>query len=766
MKATLLLPFHQRHPRALRRWRTFPIFGVHVDHFVRWLHDRGYSDTSISQYWWVMPQVLGWLRRRKVLALKQLNLHLLQEAYHYYRTRNHRVSRAVRCLCGFLKEQKIVPEGHSPRPSASEVERHRFADYLRESRHLCSLTILTHTRRLRFFLKFIKFDHDPSSLRRLQFHQIEGFLHQAARTNSRISMQHVVATIRNFLRWKHEEGILSRPMHLQIDTPRVYRLERLPQTIPWTQVQAFLGSIDRSDALGQRDFTLLYLAAAYGLRSSELVGLTLDDIDWHRRTFRVHQRKTRQAIQLPLTDEAATVLVKYLRKARPTSPHRHLFLRRQAPAGPMAPEMVGNVLEQRIRLSGLKLPPISPHALRHSFAVHLLRQGVSMKSIGDVLGHREIESTLTYLRLDLEDLRMVALPVPTATGHSPPPSGSANYRPRPRAASFSRHLPKGFRSKLSASLQRFVRLKHTLGRQYLCEAAMLRRWDDFLHRRYSKARKVRPAMFFAWTQELAHLSSGVRRMYQRVVTNFLEFHARDHADTFIPDTLTFPNPTHRPMHRIVSVPEMARVLDAARKLPPSCNNPLRSDIFRLGFVLLFCCGLRSGELRRLTLGNIDIDQSLIQIANTKFHKSRLVPLAPSVAQEIQQYLQRRRALKRSVSNETFLLSDGIEGHKAYADHTLIAVWHQLCSSTHLLDGHGHRPRIHDLRHSFAANVLQRWYAEGADVQARLPHLATYLGHSDVASTHYYLQLTPEIRQSASHRFHQQFAPLLTAGGAL
>jgi len=220
------------------------------------------------------------------------------------------------------------------------------------------------------------------------------------------------------------------------------------------------------------------------------------------------------------------------------------------------------------------------------------------------------------------------------------------------------------------------------------------------------------------------------------------------------------------MHRIVLKAEMAHVLDAARKLPPSRNNPMRADTFRLGFILLFCCGLRSSELRRLTLGNIDVDQRLIHIENTKFHKSRLVPLSPTVAHEVRLYLQRRRKMKRSVSTETFLLSDGVEGHKAYADHTLMAVWHQLCVSTYLLDGRGHPPRIHDLRHSFAANVLQRWYAEGTDVQARLPHLATYLGHADVASTHYYLQLTPEIRQAASKRFHREFASLFTAGGAL
>ena len=262
-------------------------------------------------------------------------------------------------------------------------------------RGLCPTTILTETRRIRFFLEFLKFNENPSRLRHLRHDQIEDYFHQMARTNSRPSLQAVVGTVRNFLRWKHQEGTLSRPLHLQIDTPRVYRLERLPRTLPWAQVQALLGSIDRSDALGQRDFTILCLAAAYGLRSSELIDLTLDDIDWRRRRLRLRQRKTRQAIQLPVTDEAANVLIKYLRAGRPASRHRQLFLRRQAPTGPMAPEMVGNVLTRRIALSGLQLPAISPHALRHSFAVHLLRQGVSMKTIADSLGHRDIESTLT-----------------------------------------------------------------------------------------------------------------------------------------------------------------------------------------------------------------------------------------------------------------------------------------------------------------------------------------------------------------------------------
>jgi integrase len=85
-------------------------------------------------------------------------------------------------------------------------------------------------------------------------------------------------------------------------------------------------------------------------------------------------------------------------------------------------------------------------------------------------------------------------------------------------------------------------------------------------------------------------------------------------------------------------------------------------------------------------------------------------------------------------------------------------------STGVLDSYAHPPRLHDLRHSFAVNALQRWYAQGADVQAMLPHLATYLGHANAASTHYYLTLTPELGAAASERFRQRFAALFNTGG--
>jgi len=303
-----------------------------------------------------------------------------------------------------------------------------------------------------------------------------------------------------------------------------------------------------------------------------------------------------------------------------------------------------------------------------------------------------------------------------------------------------------------------------LGRAYVAEVLVLRHWDDFVFRQYPRMGKVRAEVFTDWTKTLAAMTSTSRLNFQRILRNFLLFHARDHAGTFIPDRLTFPKPGPVVSPRLVSEVEMGRVLAIARQLPPSPDNPLRAETFSMGLVLLFCCGLRRGELFRLTLADIQAEQTVLHIRLTKFHKSRWVPLSPSVTVELRGYLKKRRQKKLSMAPDAFLMWSRQRFPEVYAATSLGPLWHRLCVSARVLDAQGHPPRVHDLRHSMAVLALQNWYAHGADVQAKLPHLAIYLGHVNAVSTHHYLKLTPELRQAASQRFHQRFAPILTAGG--
>jgi len=723
-----------------------------------------YTLATVGLYLSRIPKLVQWLRARQITSLAQLTLQNLKTAHNHFLSCHDATSTVVCVLERFLRTKQTVPEGEPLPLGPVEKEVQDFAAYLGETRGLAEKTIRNHRQWLRGFLNFLQFDRSPRRLRQLQPRQVEAFLQQAARTNNRFSLQHVVATLRSFLRWRPAQGLLSRPLHLQIDTPRVYRGEQLPRAIPWSQVRELLQSIDRSEPVGQRDFALLYLGAAYGLRSGELVQLTLDDIDWQGRVLRIRQTKNKRPLQLPLTDEAANILICYLRKARAQSEHRHLFLRVKAPRGPMQSTAVREVLAHRIRQSGLNLTPCGTHVLRHSFALRLMQQGVSFKAIGDALGHRDIESTSAYIRLDVESLREVALEVPRTDPTEAVTLISPSKLPRIRAARPSGHLPKNFHGWLAPALQGYLDLKRSLGRVYRTERVVLGHWDHFIHGHYSRGNRVRAEMFMQWTQELVHLSSTGSRGRQRIVRNFLLFYARDHLSTFIPDPFTFPKPAPVVSPRLIAEAEMARVLAAAQQLAPTAENPLRAETVRIGLILLFCCGLRRGELLRLTLGNIDIEQTVLSIRQTKFHKSRLVPLSPTAADELKRYLTKRRQKGLPTAPETFLMWSQRRSPEAYGPGSLLSLWHQLCVSARVLNAQGHPPRLHDVRHSCAILVLQRWYAQGADVQAKLPYLATFPGHVSAASTHYYLKLTPELAQAASERFHHRFGPLLTPGG--
>jgi site-specific recombinase XerD len=270
-------------------------------------------------------------------------------------------------------------------------------------------------------LKFVVDKRPRISLAQLTPTDLEAFIQQLAVRVGRASLQHLVAHVRSFLRWLAAHGRAPKGLDNQIDTPRVYRQEQLPRALPWDTVRALLHSIDRTTSIGRRDYAMLLLIATYGLRTSEIVALTLDDVAWRRGELRVPRRKVGGVLVLPLTDDVGDAILDYVQHGRPTQPTRVVFLRARPPAGVLKPTAVTEVFQTCARRSGLAILFQGPHCLRHSLAVQLLREGVSLKAIGDVLGHRTVESTCLYLRLATEDLRDVALSLPDSGAE---PSGS------------------------------------------------------------------------------------------------------------------------------------------------------------------------------------------------------------------------------------------------------------------------------------------------------------------------------------------------------
>ena len=232
----------------------------------------------------------------------------------------------------------------------------------------------------------------------------------------RVGLQKPIATMRAFLRFLASRKFAPTGLDAMIDTPRVYRQEQLPRSLPWSTVEAFLASIDRGSVIGKRDYAMFCLIASYDLRACDVVTLTLDDIQWRAGLIRVRQSKTKHSLDLPLTDEVGSAIQHYLEGVSRYGAYRQVFLRLKAPGGTLKPTAVIEVFQAWSGRSGLAIPFKGVHCLRHSYAIHLLRRGLPLKTIGDLLGHRSSESTTAYLRLATEDLRAVALPVP-ALGH-------------------------------------------------------------------------------------------------------------------------------------------------------------------------------------------------------------------------------------------------------------------------------------------------------------------------------------------------------------
>lgn len=315
---------------------------------------------------------------------------------------------------------------------------------------------------------------------------------------------------------------------------------------------------------------------------------------------------------------------------------------------------------------------------------------------------------------------------------------------------------------LDRPIEQYLRLRRALGRRYDTEEHVLDSLRQFLAD--TGATELDQAHFAAWCHSHDGLTANVRRYRQRIVRNFCLYRQRTEPHCFVPDIHHFPRPSPYAVPVIFGPAEVARLLAAARGLTPAPNSPLRPAVLRLAVVLLYTAGLRRGELLRLTLADTDPVQGLLRIRESKFHKSRLVPLSRDAQRELRAYLRQRLAPPFSVSPETPLLCNCARGFRGYTGTGLHNAIQSLFSSADIRSADGRRPRVHDFRHSFAVQALLRWYQQGADVQSNLPKLALYMGHVSIVSTAYYLRWIPDVAAAASDRFETRFG-YLVAGGA-
>ena len=262
------------------------------------------------------------------------------------------------------------------------------------------------------FLRHVGSDGSAASLSRLGLEDVDGFIVAAGANYSRRSIGHACTAVRGLLRFLYRAKVLDHDLSTAVISPWFYALERLPCALPWETVRSVLDAVDLSTAIGRRDRAILLLLVTYGVRPGEVVKLRLEDIAWRHDAITFRRSKNGRPLSFPLTRDVGEAIALYLKEGRPDTTAREIFIRVTAPHVALGRgSIVSGLVRHYFARAGIVSRHTGAYVIRHSLAVQLLRKRHPLKTITDMLGHRDPSIAYHYAKLDLEDLRDVALDV-------------------------------------------------------------------------------------------------------------------------------------------------------------------------------------------------------------------------------------------------------------------------------------------------------------------------------------------------------------------
>ncbi len=311
-----------------------------------------------------------------------------------------------------LRTTNMIAPPTLPADTPQEQIFAKFSDYLRSERGLTARTIVRHLPTIRRFLCEVC-PAGASDLSKIRQEEVIRYIESHAQDWSPRSGKAMCWSLRAFLRYLHHTGLNPLALDGCVPSIRQWKLASLPTYLSATQVQTVLDGCDRATAIGLRDYAILMLLAKLGLRADEVATLTLDDVDWRAGEMLV-RAKGRQRAGMPIPPDVGMAVVAYLRDGRPKSSCRQLFLRSFAPHTSLASggaiTMIAKTALERAGIRGYAHQ--GAHIFRHSLATELLRSGATLSEIGQLLRHRNHDTTRIYAKVDIEALRTLSLPWP------------------------------------------------------------------------------------------------------------------------------------------------------------------------------------------------------------------------------------------------------------------------------------------------------------------------------------------------------------------
>jgi site-specific recombinase XerD len=319
------------------------------------------------------------------------------------KARTRFVSRGIEWLrfLGWLDE----PE-HEHHPHHAEVG--IFEKWLRKDRGLSDATVQGYCVAADRFFRWLAAKRVPlNAVRMIDIDDAIAAEHRRGAWNRR-TLHDYAQRLRAFFLFAETRGWCPPGLAAGIMAPRFMADETVPKGLRREEVLRLPASVRGSHPVDKRDRAILMLLIAYGLRAGEVCGLQLDDLDWRNGMLRVRCPKPGRTHLWPLSQSVGHAILHYIREVRPTGFGRSLFFTSRAPIRPLGRKALGKIVRDRLAGIGIVSGRRGTHALRHAAAQHLLDQGMSMKVIGDFLGHRDPSSTTIYAKVNLAALREVA----------------------------------------------------------------------------------------------------------------------------------------------------------------------------------------------------------------------------------------------------------------------------------------------------------------------------------------------------------------------
>ncbi len=319
--------------------------------------------------------------------------------------RNHGTQIFVSTTRQFLRFHGLLDERQVPLP-CFEKEYQDYIANMTEVQGLATTTIELYRIRTREFLEW--FSGRKQTLSLLTVNDVDDYLEEKKATVSQRTIGAYCNILRNFFHHAEECGWCDPLIGRAVRAPSVPKTEEAPIGPCWDDVETLLTSSDTKRVCDLRANVIFVLCAVYGLRSSEVSRLRLDDFDWKNSTFCVTRSKNGRIQHFPIQDELGDAIVSYIQHARPSCSCRHLLVTLSPIYRKVAPPVLSQIVAKRMRALGIYSKRAGSHALRHSCATQLLRTGSSLQEIADFLGHRGIGSVGIYAKYDTESLRNVA----------------------------------------------------------------------------------------------------------------------------------------------------------------------------------------------------------------------------------------------------------------------------------------------------------------------------------------------------------------------